>query len=510
MSEAKDNDNQPSPNDSSPQSAQPDDAANAPKSKKSQNKASAASSASSAASPDNALTTTQKTKKTGKTPNTADSAKKPARSRRSIAIVVIVVVLLILMAGIGGTSYWVYEQNQQLKQSLVSFSSQQTQQGNNLGALQTQLETLNQQQQTLDGKTAQTQKAQLTAKLTIEQVSAQLQTMASEKGKDPLLWRLSEVDYLLSIANHRLLLERDVNTAKVALQDADRRLKAMGDPALIPIREKISNEINKLNSVALPDIAGMAAQLSSLMTGIGQLPLVKKEMAFAGGTTEPADMEGASIGDGAKKLLNDVVSGLFDIQRTEQAIEPLLTPDEKQYLSQNLSLKLEQARIALLHRDTSVFRSNLTDIKQWVARYFDQNAASVANVLQTAQQLESIDLKPALPDISASLRELRAWIKHQQQTAHVDSDSSYSRLAPQQRAAPMVAKKSHTADHKADTNNGATKSNVTHRLESKDLARQNQPTGPAAAGVQSANSPDAVIKTATTTADQPQNEQVSR
>jgi len=414
MSEANDKDHQPPANNPSPENAKPKDAAGDATSKKSQNKATADSVAS--ASANKALTTTPKTKKADKKSSTANTAKKPEKSRRGMVLVIVIIVLLVIFGAVGGTSYWVYQQNQQLAQSLTTLSSQQGQQNNNLDTLQTQLNKLNQQQQSLEAKATQTQNAQRTAKLSIEQVSAQLQTMATEKGKDPLLWRLSEVDYLLSIANHRLLLERDVMTAKTALQDADRRLKAIGDPALIPIREKISNEISQLNSAPLPDIAGMAAQLSSLIAGIGQLPLVKKEMNFEGGTSESTDPESGSVAEGAKKLLNDIVSGLFEIQRTEQAIEPLLTPGEKQYLSQNLSLKLEQARIALLHADTPVFQRNLNDIKHWVERYFDQESASVTNVLQTVQQLQSIELKPQLPDISASLRELRSWIKRQQQT----------------------------------------------------------------------------------------------
>ncbi|NOZ54698.1 MAG: hypothetical protein GXP08_16445 [Gammaproteobacteria bacterium] len=408
MSETNDKDNPHSADDSSLERAKPNNTSDSTKSKKPQNKGAASTSAVA----DKALTTPQKNKKTDKKSAPAIGNVKKTAAPRRVTLLILFVLLIVFV--VAGTSYWVFGQNQQLAKSLTAFSAQQSQQDNNLTALQSRLDQLNQQQQSLDSKIAQAEKAQFTAKLSFEQVSAQLQAMASEKGKDPLLWRLSEVDYLLSIANHRLLLERDIQTAKVALQDADTRLKAIGDPALIIIREKIASEINQLNSVSVPDIAGLAAQISGLMDGIGQLPLVKKEMTFQLNKPEAESIEGNSAGEWAKKFFNDIVSGLFQIQRTEQAIEPLLLPDEKHYLSQNLGLKLEQARIALLHANTAIFQRNLRDIQQWVQRYFDQESASVTNLLQTVQQLQSIDLAPTLPDISASLRELRSWIKRQQ------------------------------------------------------------------------------------------------
>ena len=62
-----------------------------------------------------------------------------------------------------------------------------------------------------------------------------------------------------------------------------------------------------------------------------------------------------------------------------------------------------------------MFHSNLKNAEQWVHRYFDLEDTSVNNLLQTVQELKQIELYPELPDISASLREVRSWLEIQQQ-----------------------------------------------------------------------------------------------
>ncbi len=236
-----------------------------------------------------------------------------------------------------------------------------------------------------------------------------VEELTLQKGHIPLFWKYAEVEYLLTIANHRLILERDFDTAKLALSDADARLKAIGDPALIPIRGKIADEISALKSVDRPDLPGMSARLRSLVENIEQLPLISKDHLLTITTQDQKDREIDSWTELPGTIWQDIKS-LVEIKRTDGGIEPLLPPDEKHYLAQNLGLKLEEARIALLNRDTPVFRQNLSDTRVWIERYFDKESPAVTNVINTVNELESVELKPKLPDISGSLRQLRDWI----------------------------------------------------------------------------------------------------
>jgi uroporphyrin-3 C-methyltransferase len=236
--------------------------------------------------------------------------------------------------------------------------------------------------------------------------------LAEDRGKTPVYWRVAEVEYLLKVANSRVRLEHDANTALTALSDADQRLKAEGDPGLIPIRQQITAEINALRGVQNPDIAGLSLQLNELVARIKDLPLIGFKLAEAAvdtPTTKAADWR-----ELPKALWQDILS-LVVIRHREQPIEPMLPPDQQQYLAQNLSLKLEQSRLALLRRDTAVFRRNLVEAQEWIERYFDKEATAVQQVQTQLSQLASVELQPVLPDISGSLRGLRAWLTSQTQ-----------------------------------------------------------------------------------------------
>jgi uroporphyrin-3 C-methyltransferase len=254
-----------------------------------------------------------------------------------------------------------------------------------------------------------------TAQAEHEALKTAMQELSAKLGRTTVAWRLAEVENLLTIANQRLALEQDLHTAQVALETADHKLKVLGDPALLPVRQRISSELTALKAVSEPDIPGMALSLGSLAEAVTHLPLVNK--------TPPAPA--TKIGEHNKplpwqeipKAVWEDLKGLVRVRRHEQPVEPLLPPEEEWYLRQNLRLMLEQARLALLRRDTALFRQSLAETGQWLTAYFDPQAAAVKSMAETLASLSQTALNPSLPDISASLRELRSQMQQKDEAA---------------------------------------------------------------------------------------------
>lgn len=326
-------------------------------------------------------------------------------------------ILLLVIVSLAAGNYWQFQQSQIMKQSQAQFGQQLSTAAQSIMSLDSQISETSDQQSSLSQKIQINEQNQQTLQTTLEQMSNQLKELAIAKGKEPLFWKVSEVEYLLSIANHRLILEKDVSTAKTALEDADKRLQAVGDPGLIPVRKQVASEIGMLKQVSLPDIAGMASQLTSMASTIEKLPFVKTARDLDSIDKSVTGKEGEDEANIVSRIVKDIGSGLFTIQRTDEPIEPLLPPEEKQYLKHNLSLKVEQARIALLNQDTELFQKNLLAIEEWTKKYFDPEDAGVASVLQSVATMKQVNLQPDLPDISSSLRNLRAWLSQQKQVA---------------------------------------------------------------------------------------------
>ena len=72
-----------------------------------------------------------------------------------------------------------------------------------------------------------------------------------QQDKQPSDWVLAEADYLLRVAGRKLWLEHDVATSSRMLHAADQRLADLHDPSLLPVREKIHDDIQQLQNYLL-------------------------------------------------------------------------------------------------------------------------------------------------------------------------------------------------------------------------------------------------------------------
>lgn len=236
-------------------------------------------------------------------------------------------------------------------------------------------------------------------------LKAKMDVVSEKLGRTTTAWRLAEVEYLLTVANHRLNLVHDRKTAITIFETADERLVAIGDPGLMSVRKTIAGELTSLRSISEPDITGMALSLSSLAKDIEKLPLIFKERVdLALGDKQKSKPESWRE---LPEAIWEEIKGLVVIRRHEQPTEPLLPPAEAWFLQQNLRLKLEEAQLALLRRETSLFRNKLQEARIWIETFFDNDSAAVKNAASTLKSLDQVELEVKLPDVSGSLRELR-------------------------------------------------------------------------------------------------------
>jgi len=225
-----------------------------------------------------------------------------------------------------------------------------------------------------------------------------LATLHDEVGKGRRTWLLAETENLLVIAGHRLEYARDAHLSLEALRAADRQLMQLGDPAYQPVRKLLEGEMKSLDAFVRLDVAGIAQHLGQLATDIDQLPLAP----------DKRPLPPPSSGD--QGFLHEVwqdLQGLVRIRSTTDIRRPLLLPEQKYYLRENLRLMLYGAQVALLHGDGTTFERNLTTARKWLRDYYDLNAAPVQAAMSALDTM--LKSRPAvLPDIGGSLKALRA------------------------------------------------------------------------------------------------------
>jgi len=309
-------------------------------------------------------------------------------------------IFLILIGGLTGGGYYLWKELQQTRTDLAELGNNvQVQTGvttGNIAAMEDAIKQLQQKQSE--------QSDALTSLYRDRQVS----------NED---WAIAEVEYLLIIAMQRLLLEEDVIMALAAMEAADLRLKGLGDPGLLPVRQQLVADMNQLRAVNHADIAGMAIYLAELVDLAADLPLnsevITKENAALTANENQVDdgLDTEPVWKKIPRLLWQEIKSLVVIKRAGEAKQALLLPGEEYFLSQNLRLELESARLSVLRADSGNLRASIVLIQSWLRQYFDTNDSAVINVMETLDQMQAIELQPALPDISSSVESLRAYLR---------------------------------------------------------------------------------------------------
>ena len=163
-----------------------------------------------------------------------------------------------------------------------------------------------------------------------------------------------------------------------------------------------------IKSVVVPDIVGMYASIQTLQDQVDKLvlvlPYVGKEL------TEPTEVkEQSSKTTEDQGLLDsaiDELEGIVTIRHTELEVKEVLTPQEAQFIREQLRVKLEMVKISLVQHNEALYQSSLADAKKWTAQHFTKNT-DFDNFIAELDRFSNIKIRSQFPDISSSLKMLR-------------------------------------------------------------------------------------------------------
>lgn len=251
-----------------------------------------------------------------------------------------------------------------------------------------------------------------TLEVSNQQMLQSIDVLFKQKGRERIGWVLAEVEYLLLIANHSLQLQNDVPTAIAALEAADSRLLDTGDPGTIESRTKIRDEIQTLKALQQPDVVGMAARLSSVIKMVSTLPIKYTQLNTKDKINalidKKASHDAGDIEQAGKDFLHEL-RGLIVFRKLDETPKALMTPKQQFFLQQNLQLKLETARRSLLMGQQNLFTRSLNESSQWLQDFFDLEIPQVRQTIEELKTLQSMTITSTMPDVSGSIKVLRAY-----------------------------------------------------------------------------------------------------
>jgi len=250
-----------------------------------------------------------------------------------------------------------------------------------------------------------------------QRLTRSIQQITAQQGANRNDWLLAEVEYLLRLANQRVLMEQTATGALTLLKSADEILRETDDVGIYEVRKALAADIAALEAVPKLDTEGVFLQLGALNGQVAKLPLVpvakQHELPELLQQVTP-DTVAESWRSDLQVIWNKLVhqfNSLIVIQHRDEPVEPLLSPQQNYYLQQNLHLMLEQAQQALLLRKAVSYQASLDKSAQWIRDYFDQDSSVTQSLLRSLEELKSVDVAPVMPDISTSLKSLKRYLQ---------------------------------------------------------------------------------------------------
>ena len=224
-------------------------------------------------------------------------------------------------------------------------------------------------------------------------------------------WRVAEAEYLLRVANHRLLMERDAAAARQLLALADNMLAELDDFALHEVRALLAEDMAALAAYRGADVQGVFLRLEALRSVLPDLPL--RLPKFAGSVEKPPAPDKRPVPAAAPDSMWDALFArlgtLVRFRRQDvPAPRPLLPPVQAGYLEQHLLLSIDRAQLGALRREQAVFDASLGKAAEWIATHLDPNHEAVRRFAADVRALRQTALAADTPDLSRPLRRLVA------------------------------------------------------------------------------------------------------
>ncbi|TYC55625.1 hypothetical protein FMN52_18345 [Marinobacter sp. BW6] len=338
----------------------------------------------------------------------ATVSKEPPARQKLWPVWLVAILALIIALALALWSWQQWNNHQSVMQTLQALQQDTAQLEDRYGDRGSQQ---SQRLQSLEEKLASQRELIATQQRQIDHNARELLEAGNRTRTD---WLLAEAEYLLRIANQRLMIEKDIRGAMSALEAADEVLTESDDIGVYPVRQQLAREILALKGLAGVDRTGLYLKLEAAIDSIHQLTdqaLISENAP--GFVVNAAQGESAGTGEepgAVAQAWNKVKATLMQVvvvRRMDEPVKPLLSPDQSAYARLNLQLMLEEAEMAVLRGNQPLYERALTKARTTIDDWYNASNPRVTALSETLAELAGKNVDPELPDISQSLALLK-------------------------------------------------------------------------------------------------------
>jgi uroporphyrin-III C-methyltransferase len=249
-----------------------------------------------------------------------------------------------------------------------------------------------------------------------------------------------DIDSAVRLAQQQASLTGSAEPLLAALRAADQRIARAAQPRLAPLQRAITKDTERIKAATLADTPGLLLKLDELARLVDDLPLanavaqpmnngaVKAALANtpAKSAVNPASAASAASLPGAQAAsqpastlspwpqwlqsiagaVRDEARGLVRVSRIDAPEAALLSPEQSFFIRENFKLKILNARLGLLARQSDASRADLQQAANSLGKYFDANARTTQQAQALIAQLQSQMKATELPRVDDTLAAL--------------------------------------------------------------------------------------------------------
>jgi uroporphyrin-3 C-methyltransferase len=224
---------------------------------------------------------------------------------------------------------------------------------------------------------------------------------------DQSAWRRAEATFNIRLAGQRLQFAGDVRGALTLLSQADALLRSDFGDDVGAIRSAIAFDRTQLRAVEKLDMVGLMGRLSALDRQIQRLDLSALDPSVretGSDTISNSDASETSAGTSVSPSLweqaIDTLASYFVITDLESPQQKPSTSDWSRFAALSIKLNLEQARVALLIRDSESFTDSLARAEVILTELPSSNDdLAMVGVIEELAALSSLSLRLDLPGL---------------------------------------------------------------------------------------------------------------
>ena len=236
-----------------------------------------------------------------------------------------------------------------------------------------------------------------------------------------------DMESALRLAQQQAQLTGSAEPLIAALKSADQRLARSAQPRLNPLQRAVNKDLDRIRIASLTDVPVLLLKIDELARLADELPLVNglptAMPGAANALPRPAPGSAAPIpvptegtvqwlqlpGVWLQQLGSSIwaeARQLLRVSRIDNPEAALVAPEQAFFLRENFKLRLLNARLNLLSRQTDAVRSDLLSASAWLGRYFDPASRKTQTAAQLLAQVQSQLKTSELPRLDDTMTAL--------------------------------------------------------------------------------------------------------